>query len=100
LKTFQFYIKKRWFDNKDLKVADTFYFLTNLASSNTASGIVLTLYTYNKLDFYYTNKNSINALPSLYDEVDEKYIQSVLNDELKHLFIDLFFEGINKCLSR
>lgn len=98
MKTFQFYIKKQWFDNQDLRIVDTFYFLTNLASGNTASGIVLTLYTNNKLDFYYATRNSINAMPSLYKEVDEKYIQNILNDELKYLFIDLFFTGIDKCL--
>lgn len=97
MKTFQFYIKKFWFDDKEKNLVDTFYFLTNLASGNTASGIVLTLYN-DRLDFYYSTKNSINALLSLYQEVDEKYIQSVLSDELKHLFIDLFFAGIDKCL--
>ena len=97
MKTFQFYIKKYLFDDKEKNLVDTFYFLTNLASRNTASGIVLTLYG-DRLDFYYSTKDSINAMPSLYEEVDEKYIQSVLNYELKHIFIMLFFEGINKCL--
>ncbi len=97
MKTFQFYIKKSWFDDREKNINDKFYFLTNLASRNTASGIVLTLYG-DRLDFYYSTKDTINALTSLYQEIDEKYIQSVLSNELKHIFIMLFFEGINKCL--
>lgn len=96
MKTFQFYIKKTWF-GKEKNVRDTFYFLTSIASRNTASGIVLTLYG-DRLDFYYSTKDSINAMTSLYQEVDEQYIQNILSNELKHIFIMLFFEGINKCL--
>jgi len=97
MKTFQFYIKKSWFDDREKNVVDTFYFLTSIASRNTASGIVLTLYG-DRLDFYYSTKDSINAMTSLYQEVDEQYIQNILSNELKHIFIMLFFEGINKCL--
>ncbi len=97
MKTFQFYTKKSWFE-KEKNITDTFYLFTRLASQNTASGVVLTLHGDSKLDFYYSTRDTINAMPGLYKEIDEEYIQNSLNDELKYLFITLFFEGINKCL--
>jgi len=95
MKTFQFYTKKSWFEEAD---KDAFYFLTRLVSGNAASGIVLTLYTKRKLELHCSIKDSINAMPSLYLEISELEIQNLLSNELKHLFITLFFEGINKCL--
>jgi len=97
MKTFQFYKKKSWFE-KEKDIIDVFYFLTRLAPGNTASGIVLTLYTNYELRFHYSKKDTINAMPSLYEETNEEYIQNILNNELKRLFVTLFFEGINKCL--
>lgn len=83
---------------KKKNVRDTFCFLTSIASDNTASGVILTLYDDNRLDFYYSTRSTINAMSSLYIEKDEEYINDVLINELKHVFIMLFFEGINKCL--
>jgi len=94
MKIFQFYINKPQPTNSEKII----YFFTNLARSNTASGVVLTLHNNGNIELHHTNRDTINAMPSLYDEVDEDYINNLLKPKSKENFITLFFAGIDKCL--